>query len=332
MRFLTSSFALLLSLVVVNASAIHDVSGLASRHHHISVRVTSLEVRQQPKVCPNRINKHPAALKKKANKSTTNNLAPARNATNTTPSAPKSTPKPSSNNNNNGGSSQSSGVIRVKGGGCGDPRASRTPSQFSGPNGHIDWLTCGFESGGGWQPPHVTMKDIVTVPLWKALQDPNSPFKNCEKFIHIFEKYGNQLGIAPIMLASFAMQESYCQPGTVGQGGEQGLMQITQEKCAGAPEGNCRDPDFNIGTAARYFANTLAEVGGNVLLAAGRYNGWSRGLTKERAFAARYTSCCRCQNNGDYPHQFFNGWLQNINAYNVRPRMGKYFNLDVCDK
>jgi len=49
-------------------------------------------------------------------------------------------------------------------------------------------------------------------------------------------------GIPPIIMASFAMQESGCNPNTVGGGGEQGLMQITKEKCAGAPGGNCKDP------------------------------------------------------------------------------------------
>lgn len=38
------------------------------------------------------------------------------------------------------------------------------------------------------------------------------------------------------------MQESSCNPETVGGAGEQGLMQITKDKCNGAPGGNCRDP------------------------------------------------------------------------------------------
>lgn len=50
-----------------------------------------------------------------------------------------------------------------------------------------------------------------------------------------------------------------------------GLMQITQEKCAGSS--NCSDPDFNIGVGAKYFADVLAQSGGNVLLALGTYNG-----------------------------------------------------------
>jgi soluble lytic murein transglycosylase-like protein len=146
----------------------------------------------------------------------------------------------------------------------------------------------------------------------------------------MFEKYGGQYGIPPIMLASFAMQESSCNPNTVGGAGEQGLMQITKEKCGGAPGGNCRDPDFNIRTGARYFAKTLGEKGGNLVEAVANYNGWTKGLTYAKATAAAKSGCCPCQNNCDYLHQFFNGWLQNIDAYNMNFRLGKYFNLDVC--
>lgn len=38
------------------------------------------------------------------------------------------------------------------------------------------------------------------------------------------------------------MQESTCNPGAVGEGGEQGLMQISKDKCVNAPGGNCQDP------------------------------------------------------------------------------------------
>ena len=38
------------------------------------------------------------------------------------------------------------------------------------------------------------------------------------------------------------MQESGCNPNAVGGAGEQGLMQITKDKCGGAPGGNCQDP------------------------------------------------------------------------------------------
>jgi len=46
----------------------------------------------------------------------------------------------------------------------------------------------------------------------------------------------------PRMLAiSIAMQESTCNPNVEGGGGEQGMMQITKDKCGDAPGGNCKD-------------------------------------------------------------------------------------------
>lgn len=38
------------------------------------------------------------------------------------------------------------------------------------------------------------------------------------------------------------MQESSCESWAVGEGGEQGLMQLTSDKCQDAPGGNCQDP------------------------------------------------------------------------------------------
>ena len=113
---------------------------------------------------------------------------------------------------------------------------------LSGPNGHIDWLNCGFEGNDGWQPPHFRMEDIITHSLSSAITKPDSPFMACSPYIWIFEKYGGQYNIPPILLASFAMQESSCQRDVVGGGGEQGLMQISAEKCVDAPNGDCKDP------------------------------------------------------------------------------------------
>lgn len=63
----------------------------------------------------------------------------------------------------------------------------------SGPNGSLDWFNCGVE-GGGWTPPQMTIKDVVTKDLQAAVNEPNSPFKNCAPYISIFEQFGNQFG------------------------------------------------------------------------------------------------------------------------------------------
>jgi hypothetical protein len=227
----------------------------------------------------------------------------------TTSSAkPAETPKTNNanSNNSNGGNTnsnvgQSSSLIAVKdtcnGQGSG---AIAYTTVDNGPNGHQDWLMCGIE-GPGWQPPHVTLEDLKIVDLADALKDPNSPFHACTgAIIDKFYEKGNKYGISPTVLASIAMQESSCNPGTIGGAGEQGLMQITQDKCGRAPGGNCRDIDYNIDTGAAFFAQTLKDCGYNILEAAGKYNGYRIGLTKAQATAAAYTTCCRCQNNLDY--------------------------------
>lgn len=79
-------------------------------------------------------------------------------------------------------------------------------------------------------------------------------------------------------------------------------MQLTKDKCGGAPGGNCKDPvsriiwqklpllmgcfrffvisqDFNIRTGAKFFADTLASNDGNAIETIGMYNGWKKGMT-----------------------------------------------------
>lgn len=88
------------------------------------------------------------------------------------------------------------------------------------PNGSEDWLNCGV-NGGGWSPPHVTIDQLIATEL-----DSTGVFAPCAPYIEKFKQYGNEFNIYPIMLASFAMQESTCNPSVTGGGGEAGLMQI----------------------------------------------------------------------------------------------------------
>ncbi|KAH9028499.1 glycoside hydrolase family 23 protein, partial [Lactarius pseudohatsudake] len=197
-------------------------------------------------------------------------------------------------------------------------------TKLSGPNGNIDWINCGI-TGGGWTPPRVEIKQLVTVTLASARHTAFAPCR--DNIMATFEKYGKIHGIPSILLASIAMQESSCIPSAVGGAGEQGLMQLTHEKCKGAPGGNCQDIDFNIRIGAEFFATLLAANKGDIFTTIGKYNGWYHGMTYSDATSAANT-CCRCQNNLDYVHQFVNGWLQGIDAYDAG--LGKYFNLDRC--
>ncbi|KAG8763691.1 hypothetical protein FRC12_008440 [Ceratobasidium sp. 428] len=221
----------------------------------------------------------------------------------------------------------SGGVIKAKGNACGATGAVAKTSHDAGPNGSQDWLNCGI-NGGGWSPPMVTTDNMISKDLTEDLKKPNSIFKPCAQYSNIIYDAAGQYGLPPIMIASIMMQESTCNKDTVGGGGEQGLMQITHEKCVGAPGGNCKDPWFNIHTGAKYLSDQIKNSNGNVLLAVASYNGWFTGLTYDKATAAAHSNCCRCQQNLDYPHQFLNGWMQGIDAYSSN--LGTYKNLDVC--
>ncbi|KAL1674105.1 glycoside hydrolase family 23 protein [Schizophyllum commune] len=238
-------------------------------------------------------------------------------------------PADSGNNWDNGGNWGTNLIKVATDAVCGASGATPDISATAGPNGRIEWLNCGLNDGG-WHPPFVTINDVVTVDLNEAIQKPDSPFKACQDFVWAFQQYGNENGIPPIMLASFAMQETTCNPNTVGGNGEQGLMQITQDKCGGAPGGNCKDVAYNVRTGAEYFKGVLDSNGGDLLQSIANYNGWRVGMTYGDATAAQWNGNCFAQNNLDYLHQFLNGWCQNIDAYTHQPPLGQYFNLNAC--
>ncbi|KAG6845300.1 hypothetical protein H0H87_011150 [Tephrocybe sp. NHM501043] len=285
MRFSSTIVAIIASVFVVSASSVRNNHALISaRHSRISVRSPTLPVKSvKRKRCKAQHPEH---------KNNTSNTKPKESTTTTTKAA--ATPVPTTKADV---SNTIVGLLSVKSN-CGNIGATKQTTRTSGPNGSIDWLNCGL-TGSGWNPPLIKITDIVSVSLSSAVNSGKGPFLACSKFVHFFEQYGGEFGIPAIMLASFAMQESSCNPDTVGGAGEQGLMQITKDKCGGAPGGNCRDPAFNIRTGAKYFANTLRDNGGDLLAAVGNYNGWEKGMTYAEATAAAKTSCCRCQRNCD---------------------------------
>ncbi|KAK8847627.1 hypothetical protein IAR55_005486 [Kwoniella newhampshirensis] len=190
------------------------------------------------------------------------------------------------------GSSSSSGLLSVN-----DPTCGWCGSSDDQPNGSEDWLNCGL-NGGGWTPPMVTVDQLIAADL-----SGEGVFAPCAPYIDKFNQYAAQYGLKGIMLASFAMQESTCNPGATGGNGEAGLMQLAHENCGSAPNGNCYDVDFNIQRAAQLFSGLISSNGGNVL-----------------------TGRCQAQNNLDYLFQYTSGWMQGKNGYN----MGQYFNLKHC--
>ncbi|ODO07820.1 hypothetical protein I350_03399 [Cryptococcus amylolentus CBS 6273] len=207
------------------------------------------------------------------------------------------------------------GLLQITDSTCGYSNADS-----DSPNGSEDWLNCGL-TGAGWTPPMVTVDQLIAVEL-----SADGTFSACADYIDKFNTYGAQYNVKPVMLASFAMQESTCNPSVTGGNGEAGLMQLTADNCDGAPDGNCYDVDFNIERAAKLFSDLVSSNGGNVLLAIGSYNGWYSGLTQAEATAAALTGECSAQNNLDYLHQFCNGWMQGKSGYNL----GTYLNLASC--
>lgn len=209
---------------------------------------------------------------------------------------------------------------------CGSANPLSSITESGGPNGNQDFFNCGITSGG-WTPPDVKMDMIKTVSL--EAEPAKTTFAPCQKYNAIFEKYGAKYNIPPIFLAAFAMQESSCNADVKGDdGGAFGLMQITSDKCGGAPGGDCSNPDFNVNMGAKTFADGLSSANGNVLVALGAYNGWSKGLTKSQAIAAKNTGCCVCQQNLDYLQQFLNGWILGVDPYTKK--LGIMRNLDSC--
>ncbi|OSD06857.1 glycoside hydrolase family 23 protein [Trametes coccinea BRFM310] len=338
---LSAPFVLILAaLGVAEATSGHLNHNKMARHHAVAARNAHDDSPIVRRSASGRCKVRPSSTL--VSSSTTHHSSSTHSSTHaaeTTAAAPaalnnKNNNKSSSNSNSGSGSGKSvstnSGLIKITSSSCGSPGANKDISATDGPNGNIDWMNCGIQDGG-WKPPFVKVSDIVAVDLHEAVKDPNSPFKACSDYIDLFVQYANEHGIPPILIASIAMQESSCNRNEVGGAGEQGLMQITKDKCGGAPGGDCKDPNYNIKTGTAFFADTLNSNGGSLLLTLGMYNGWKKDLTFDEATAAAHTDCCPCQNNLDYLHQTLNGWVMNKDPTS-NPRLGKFFNLDVCHR
>lgn len=317
MRLTLSFFALLATLTVAVEASSHVVG------HNVVAKHARIARKAEP--AP----EAPKRMRKRNSCKASGSPAPASSSSS---SQPAPTAKPSSASNFSGGKPGGviSGLIKVAStAACGASGAIEQVTATAGPNGSINFLNCGLD-GAGWNPPYITVNDIVTKELSAVAWNPGSAFTACQPYVDKFEQYGGQYGIPAIMLASFAMQESGCNPATVGGAGEIGLMQLTSDKCGNAPGGNCADIDYNIHTGAQFFSQTLKDNGGDLLLSIGQYNGWYKGLTYAAATAAAHGGNCREQNNLDYLMQFLNGWVLDINAYSHSPPLGQYFNLNSC--
>lgn len=203
---------------------------------------------------------------------------------------------------------------------CKNPKADN-----SHPNGSPGFLSCGISSSNpnsAWSPAHVPMSSLKMISSTAAAA--TSVFAPCAAHKWAFDQASDQTGLPAVLLMSFALQESTCNPGETGPNGEIGMMQITPDKCR---QSNCYETGYNVLTGAKYFKGVLdGQCGGNALCAIGQYNGWSPGLTYARATNKQWG--CYAQNNLDYLNQLLNGFTQGKNGQDSSFK--QFNNLAVC--
>jgi len=301
--------------------------GLPSRHQH--GRHAQSYRREQNKLEKKKLKKRSGNKKKRCVAKTSTSASSGPTASRTQSANPAASTTPSTGSGSSSGPGKGiNGLIKVETNACGANGATTTTTKTTGPNGSVQWIDCGIDQDGGWNPANVTLDDMVYLSLDDALAMDNNPFGPCQDngLIDIFKKYAASSGVPEIMIASFAMQESSCNPQETGGGGEVGLFQLSSDKCVGVDD--CTDPDTNTQLAVNYIQGQLESTNGNVFVMVAEYNGWSLGMTQAQATAAADGPCCRCQNNLDYIFQWANGWMLAIDAYSEG--LGYYFNLNQC--
>ncbi|KAK4055666.1 hypothetical protein OIV83_000212 [Microbotryomycetes sp. JL201] len=310
---------------IVRRAKCHRRSEAAStRKPHVKVALASKTADETPVENP---------------KHTQTEEAPYEKPVKTTSASPKAEPTKSSSsgsdsnsgsgsNGSGGGGSSSSGksLVGYTDSRCGPSGATAQSTNSAGPNGAESWLNCGMSQSspdGEWNPPYLTVDQLAIKSLDEAVKMENSAFAPCAAYVDMFDRVGKEVGLPPIILASIAMQESTCRPDIRGGAGEYGMFQITEDKCGGAPNGDCLDLHYNMKTGASYLKQTLDDNGGDLLKSLGAYNGWYVGLSYNKATSVR-GSCWSCQQNLDYLQQMLNGWFLGYEGY----QLGTNRNLD----
>lgn len=192
------------------------------------------------------------------------------------------------------------GLLNVIDGTCGGCGASD-----AAPNGSPDWLNCGLY-GGGWTPPHVTAKQLVSV---DAHSHPEV-FGACSQYADIFIDAANQYGVPATLLMAIGMQESGCNRDAQGARGEQGIMQVAGNACT---QSDCKEPWYNIHRGASILVDDKlgGDVeNGNIIQALGQYNGWMPGM--QVGWGAQYGPSGQTI---AYLDDMLNKWMQGKNAY-----------------
>ncbi|CAO1632220.1 unnamed protein product [Parajaminaea phylloscopi] len=208
-------------------------------------------------------------------------------------------------------------------GSCNTPKADDTH-----PNGKNEFLACGISKSNPsakWNPPNVKLSDLKMISSSEAAK--KDVFKPCAPYKWAFDQAAEKYRIPAVLIMSFALQESTCQPSLNGNNGEVGMMQITSDKCEGRGREACKDVGFNVGRGAAYVREMLDQHNGNALAAFGAYNGWTpEQMTYSSATSRKYG--CFAQNNLDYLNQLLNGFCQGKDGYSSEFKV--FGNLAAC--
>jgi hypothetical protein len=154
------------------------------------------------------------------------------------------------------------------------------------------------------------MEQLVYADLTSDLAKSGGVFEPCGQYFPMFNTIAKKYNVPPIMMASFAMQESTCNPKAYSADCF-GLFQLSGEKCP-SDKSACYDPQTNTEIAVQFVISSLSSYGNNVIEMFGQYNGWTPGMKQSSVHGA-----CATQQNLDYIQQMLNGWMQGKNGYNT---------------
>jgi membrane-bound lytic murein transglycosylase MltF len=141
----------------------------------------------------------------------------------------------------------------------------------------------------------------------KELKDPtaSAEYRRFQQTLKLFEKYGNQYGFDPLMLAAQGYQESELNQQAKSHVGAIGIMQLMPETGEQMKVGDIHVADANIHAGAKYmdqlmstyFADASFSEGNRPLFAFASYNCGPGNVTKARKEA---------QKRGLDPNKWFN--------------------------
>ena len=111
----------------------------------------------------------------------------------------------------------------------------------------------------------------------------------------IFEKYGNQYYLNPLLLASFGFQETMLNQALISPGGAIGVMQLNAATGGAMNVGNIHELDSNIHAGAKYLNDLVSDNfkedgldnSNRTLFAIASYNLGPKNIEKARNEAAR---------------------------------------------